>query len=105
MILYNITIKIGRTVHEDWQDWMRKVYIPAYMASGYFINYNFCRILGDDDEHGFTYALQLFSPDLETFQTYQRLQAQRLIKLQADRYTNQYVTFRTVMEVIDRSEG
>jgi hypothetical protein len=83
---------------------MRTAYIPAYMASDCFTNYNFCRILGDDDEHGITYALQLFSPDLATFETYQKLHTQRLIKLQADRYPNQYVTFRTVMEVIDRGE-
>ena len=103
MILYNITIKVEAAVHDDWLDWMQESHIPAYLKTGLFTEYKFCRIMGDADEHGMTYALQLESKDLKTFQIYQQLHARRLQQLQSDRYPNQYVTFRTLMEVVGKS--
>lgn len=103
MILYNITIKIEEAVHADWTQWMQKTLIPAYINTGLFTEYKFCRILGDEDEHGVTYALQLLSDDLKTFQIYQQLHAKRLQNMLSERYPNKYVTFRTLMEVVGRS--
>lgn len=103
MILYNITIKVEQTIHEEWLTWMQQTHIPAYIATGLFVEYKFCRILGDADEHGITYALQFLCPDQKTFQIYQNLHARRLIQIQAERFPNQYVTFRTLMEVVGQS--
>ena len=64
MILYNTTIKVEQTIHEEWLEWMQQTHIPAYIATGLFLEYKLCRILGDDDEHGITYALQFLCPDL-----------------------------------------
>lgn len=103
MILYNITIKVESDIHEDWLQWMQQTHIPAYIRTGLFTEYKFCRIMGDADEHGITYALQFVSQDQKTFQIYQQLHAKRLQNLQAERYPNKYVTFRTLMEVVGQS--
>lgn len=103
MLLYNITIKIEQSVHDDWLAWMQQFYIPAYLNTGLFTEYKFCRIMGDADEHGVTYALQFVSQDQHSFQTYQQLHAKRLQNLQAERFLNQYVSFRTLMEVVGQS--
>lgn len=102
MILYNITIKIEQAVHEEWLQWMTDTFVPAYLDTGLFTEYKFCRILGDDDEHGITYALQFLSPDLSSFQIYQQLHARRLQNLHAERYPDRYVSFRTLMEVVGK---
>jgi len=103
MLLYNITIKIDHKIQEDWLGWMKENHIPAYLATGLFTEYKFCRILGDEDELGLSYALQLLCPDNKTFQIYQQLHSRRLQKAQADRYSEKYVTFRTIMEVVSQS--
>lgn len=103
MILYNTTIKVEQSIHEEWREWMQQTHIPAYMATDLFLEYKFCRILGDDNEHGITYALQFLCPDEKTFQSYQSLHARRLQQIQADRYPNKYVIFRTLMEVVGQS--
>jgi hypothetical protein len=82
---------------------MQQTQIPAYMDTGLFLEYKFCRILGDDDEHGITYALQFISPDLKTFRIYQDLHARRLQQVQTERFPNKYVSFRTLMEVVEQS--
>ncbi|HMQ64215.1 MAG TPA: DUF4286 family protein [Flavilitoribacter sp.] len=101
MILYNVTIKIDHTAHVDWMWWMKKVHIPEVMGTGCFVEYKFCRILGDDDEQGVTYAIQYFSPDMATFKSYQANHAPRLQRDLAERYPDKYVAFRTLMEVLN----
>lgn len=100
MILYNVTIKIDHDVHLDWMWWMKQIHIPDVMRTGYFTEYKLCRILGDDDEQGVTYAVQYFSPDMAAFKAYQDEHAPRLQREVAERFPNKYVAFRTLMQVI-----
>ncbi len=102
-ILYNVTVKIDRTAHKDWVNWMQKVHIPDVMHTGLFTQYKMTKILGDDDEQGFTYAIQYVAESIEKFNEYQVFHAASLQKAHADRYPNKYVAFRTLMEIV--SEG
>jgi hypothetical protein len=78
---------------------MRNHHIPDVMATGYFLENKICRLL-HDEEDGFTYAFQYLCKDLATFQAYQQNEAPRLQADHASRFPNQYVAFRTLMEVI-----
>ena len=100
MLLYNVTVKILNTVHDEWLQWMREKHIPEVMATGLFLENRICHILGEDDSEGTTYAFQYVVADMETFQRYQKEFAPALQKDHAERYANQYVAFRTLMEVI-----
>lgn len=98
-ILYNVTIKVESSIHEEWLDWMKTIHIPDVMATQCFISYKLTRILGDDDEHGVGFAIQYVSPDIDTFNDYQQQHAKRLQKDHTDRYNNRYVAFRTLMQI------
>ncbi len=100
MILYNVTIKIEHELHDDWLEWMRQVHIPDVMATGLFETYRLCKVLGDDDAHGITYAIQYACTDLETFMQYQQQHAPRLQAEHNARYRDRYVAFRTLLEVL-----
>ena len=100
MILYNVTVKIEHELHDDWLEWMRRVHIPDVMATGLFETYRLCKVLGVDDAHGITYAIQYACPDLETFMRYQEQHASRLQAEHAARYRDRYVAFRTLLEVL-----
>ncbi len=99
MILYNVTVKVDHAVHADWKDWMKNTHIPDVMATGKFREYKMCRLISVAEEDGVTYAIQYFSPDLATFQQYQQEDAPRLQAENRDRYGDQFVAFRTLLEV------
>lgn len=98
-ILYNVTIKIESSLHQDWLNWMTSVHIPDVLSTGCFENFRLTRILGDDDEHGVGFAIQYTARDMDTFNIYQQRYAKALQKEHTDRYLNQYIAFRTLMQV------
>lgn len=100
MILYNVTIKVERQIHEDWLKWMQDVHIPDVLATHLFTEHKLCRLLSVDDEDGITYAVQYFCTDMERFQEYQEKHARQLQEAHSSRYKGKYVAFRTLMEVL-----
>lgn len=100
MIIYNETIKIDEHIHEEWLEWMKAVYLPKVMATGKFDEYRICRLLHDDGDGGVTYAIQYHSPDMDTFQRFQREDAAQFQRLHMEQYRDRYVAFRTLMEMV-----
>ena len=46
MILYNIAVNIQDEVETEWVQWMQSNHIPDVMATSFFNDYRFYRILG-----------------------------------------------------------
>ena len=105
MILYNVTIKIDNQLHADWLQWMLEVHIPDVMATGLFLENKVCRLLGEEDMEGPTYAVQYLCESMAHFQTYQQMHAARLQKEHSERYQGHYVAFRTLMQVVAGSSN
>lgn len=101
MILYNVTVKVDNKVVEDWEKWMKDKHIPDVMNTGLFERYNFCRLLEHQDDDGVTYAIQYFCPSMKHYEQYQKEYAPTLQQEHKDRYGEQALAFRTLMEVID----
>ena len=100
MILYNVTVKISKSAHDEWLQWMQEVHIPDVINTGLFDDHKICRILHEETD-GITYAFQYFCKDMATFEQYQRDHAPALQKDHSERYKDQYVAFRTLMEVVE----
>ena len=100
MILYNVTVKILTELEADWLHWMREVHIPDMLNTGLFIDHKICKLLHEEEDGGITYAFQYFCKDMETFQLYQKDHAKALQADHMSKYKDQYVAFRTLMEVI-----
>lgn len=79
---------------------MQNTHIPDVMNTGFFTEYKLSRILGEEEDGGTTYAIQYLSPSMEIFEEYQSKHAKALQAEHAERYNNQYVAFRTLMEVV-----
>lgn len=101
MILYNVTVKIVEPLETEWLQWMRETHIPDVMNTGLFVNHKICKLLHDDEDGGVTYAFQYFCKDMAAFQEYQTKHAKALQEDHSNRYKDQYVAFRTLMEVIE----
>ncbi len=101
MILYNITNQVDHAVHDEWVSWMKQSYIPHVMESGFFEEYKFSRLLGVDESDGITYALQFLISSRPAFDIYQEKFAYAHQQMHDVRYTGSFVTFRSILDVVD----
>ena len=101
MILYNVTVSVDNSVHEEWLQWMQQTHIPEVMATGLFVRHQICKLMHEIDNGGTTYAIQYFAKNLEDLQLYQIHFAPALQAESAKRYSDKALAFRTVMEILD----
>ena len=102
MILYNVTVKIDRTVHDEWVEWMRNTHIPEVMGTGFFVKNTMLRLLDPPpDEEGITYAMQYFCKNIEALRRYREEEAPALQARLVERFQGKYVVFRTIMKVVE----
>ena len=100
MVLYNVTVKIDHTAHAEWKAWMLNTHIPDVMATGMFAEYKFCRLMGEDETDGFTYAIQYLAHSMASFQIYQERFAAEMQRQTVHHFSGKYVAFRTLLEVV-----
>lgn len=100
MLIYNVTTKVTWPIHEAWLQWMQGVHIPEVMATGCFEKYQMVRLLETDEEEGPSYAIQYYTPSHETYDQYLSEFAPALRQKTLDAWGNQFIAFRTLMEVV-----
>jgi hypothetical protein len=100
MIVYNITIKISPQIEKEWVNWQKTEHIPDVMASGDFTSYQFYRLLEQEEEEGITYVIQYFAKTREDYQQYIDKTASSLRQKAHKKWSNQFIAFRTIMEVV-----
>lgn len=100
MIIYNVTTKVTHTIHQSWLAWIKQEHIPEVMNTGLFHDYRICRLLEQDDSEGPTYTIQYATDTLENYNTYIQEHAPLLRQKAFDTFGDQFVAFRTVMQVV-----
>lgn len=101
MILYNVTINVEDTVHNNWLEWMKTQHLPEVMSTGKFIEYKMYRIITrQDGETGQTYSIQYFAENLEDYLSYKEHYAPALQKKTLDLFGEKVFAFRTILEEV-----
>ncbi|MEZ4905029.1 MAG: DUF4286 family protein [Spirosomataceae bacterium] len=100
MILYSVTININRTVETDWLQWMKQVHIPEAIAAGLPLENKLLRLLTEIENEGTTFSCQYYFQTMEDYFTYEKIHSPALQQKHHERYQNQYVSFRTLLEVL-----
>ncbi|MBC7921055.1 MAG: DUF4286 family protein [Ferruginibacter sp.] len=101
MILYNVTISIENACHDEWLEWMRNRHVPDLMATGFFVKNTILRLLTEEENGNTTYAFQYYLRNLTDLEDYQNTYGTILRAEHQQRYRNRYVSFRTVLEVVE----
>lgn len=101
MLIYNVTLKVDHRIHEPWLQWMQTEHIPDVMKTGCFEKYQVLRLLDIDDTEGPTYAVQYYAISNAQYNRYLELHAPRLRKEVVQKWGEQLIAFRTLMEVVD----
>lgn len=102
MLIYNVTINIDESVHDQWLAWMRDKHIPDMLETGKFSHAKMVKVLVEDDMGGITYSIQYTTQDRQTLEAYYREDADRLRGEAQKNFPNKFVAFRTELEVISQ---
>lgn len=97
MIIYNVTVSLDPSIHEDWLQWMKETHIPDVMNTNCFIDNKICRLMVDDE---ITYAIQYTCKDEATLEHYQASFAPQLQEEHRARYRGKFGAFRTLLEIV-----
>ena len=100
MILYNVTINIDDSVHEEWLEWMKTKHIPDVLSTGLFLENKIFKIKSDDAEEGNTYSIQYYLNSAEDFEKYKNEFAPKFQTEHTEKYKDKFVAFRTIMELV-----
>lgn len=100
MIIYNVTVIIDESVHDEWIGWMKEVHIPDVMKTGKFLNNKICRVLDAEEEGGLTYAIQYTAKDRKDYEDYQANFAPALQAGHTQKYAGKFGAFRTLLEIV-----
>jgi len=99
-IIYNVTINIDESVHEEWLAWMNDKHIPDMLATKKFSTARMCKVLIEEDMGGITYAVQYTVKNMETLKQYYKEDAPQMRAEGLKRFPNKFVAFRTEMELL-----
>ena len=98
MFIYNVTVTLEDSIHEDWLKWMREIHIPDVMRTGFFTENKICKLLTEEKET--TYAVQYTFKQMEDLVAYRKEHASRLQKEHSEKFKDKFTAFRTVLEII-----
>ncbi len=100
MILYNVTINIHESVHDQWMDWMQNKHIQEVLATGKFSSARMVKVLVEEEMGGTTYSIQYTTDSKETLQKYYDEDAPRLREEGNQLFGDKMLAFRTELELI-----
>jgi len=101
MIVYNITAKVTWTIAEDWLAWQKQEHIPQMLETALIEDYKIFRLLEQDEEEGPTYTMQFFFASWENYDRYIRIFSPALRERSLSLWHDQYIAFRTVMQLVN----
>jgi len=101
MIIYNVTIKVQASIHQQWLIWIKAEHIPAILNTGCFINSTILQLLETDESEGPTYALQFHSESKAQYNRYLELFSNELRKKSYEKWGDQFIAFSSVMQVVN----
>lgn len=101
MIIYNVTIKVTHAIAKDWLVWLREEHIPDVVGTGCFTHAVILHLVEADDEESITYAVQYHAAGKAQYDDYIKKFADAMRKKGHDKWGDQFVAFRTLMEVVN----
>jgi hypothetical protein len=100
-IIYNVTIQVDSSIADAWLQWLKDIHIPDVIGTGCFINAVILRLTEVDESQGPTYAIQYHSTSKELYNHYIQAFAETMRKKSTDKWGNQFIAFRSVLQVVN----
>ena len=99
MYLYNVTVNIDESVHDDWLKWMKEEHIPDMLATGKFKKALMSKVMVQEETGGTTYAVQYYADSKAQLNEYYTHFAEKMRNEAEKRFKGKFVAFRTELDV------
>lgn len=100
MYIYNVTLNVDESIHDEWFKWMQETHIPEVLATGKFVKALMSEVLIKEDLGGITYSIQYTCASKEHLLSYYQEDASRLRDSIQKKFGNAFGAFRTEMKII-----
>ena len=100
MIIYNVTVNIEESIHDEWLEWIKN-HIPQVLATGKFIDARLTKVLVEEEMGGTTYAIQYKAKSREALESYYQNDAADLKQEGFIKFADKMLAFRTELEIIN----
>lgn len=97
MIIYNVTINVEDSVHDEWMKWMKEEHMAEVVATGCFSFATMFKILVEE-QSGTSYAIQYRAPNRMAVDRYLKDFAPALRQKGIDKFGDKFTAFRTLLE-------
>lgn len=101
MYMYNVTVNIENSVHDEWLEWMKQHHIPDVMRTGMFAGNRIMKLLTEIENEGTTYTFQYFFEKMDQYHKYQEVYAPKLQAEHTEKFGGKFVAFRTLLEIVE----
>ena len=101
MYIYNVTINIENSVHDEWLTWM-ETHIIKVLDTGKFTSGKLTEVLVEEEMGGKTYSVQYASNSREDLDHYYKYEADKLQRESLKKFGDKMVTFRTELKLIKK---
>ena len=99
MYIYNVTINIDESVHNEWLSWIQ-THILEVLNTGKFISAKLTQVLVEEEMGGATYSVQYTTKTREDLDAYYNEDADRLRTDGFKKFADKMLAFRTELKVI-----
>ena len=101
MIIYSVTLSLAPEIEKSWKDWMLSKHIPDVMKTGMFVEQKMTKVIDGHEEGAINYNIQYTCESLERLNEYQEHHAPELQKEHGEKFKQNFIAFRTILEIIE----
>jgi len=101
LIIYNVTIKVDRSIADEWLKWMQNEHIPDVISTGCFNQARILKLMEVDETEGPTYAIQYEAESKSLYNQYIEKFAGTMRARSFEKWGDRFIAFRSVMQIVN----
>ncbi len=99
MYIYNVTLNIEPSIHDEWLVWIEN-HITEVLNTGKFVSAKFTEVLVEDDAGAKTYSIQYSANTKEDIESYYEKNADALRLAGLKKFGDKMLAFRTELRLV-----
>jgi hypothetical protein len=100
MYIYNVTINIDASAHNEWLSWIES-HITEVLNTGKFTSAKLTEVLVEEEMGGKTYSIQYATNTRENLDNYYKFDAPNLRSEGLKKFADKMLTFRTELKIVN----
>jgi hypothetical protein len=100
MYIYNVTINIDESAHDEWLTWVES-HITEVLNTGKFTSAKLTEVLVEEEMGGKTYSIQYAANTREDLDDYYKFNADNLRSESLKKFADKMLTFRTELKIVN----